>query len=208
VRPGNSASTSIRQRLGDDPGDRAEDGAPGTSPRPTRAVRILRKHLERRDNEFVFTADGGTWLWRGTFTQRILKPAVNGNEDQPQDLTHRRRRTRDRPSPAPRPPPAQPRHRGLLPRRTRSRTTTPQQPATPLARSQSSRQSTPKSARTSRTTTLRPRCRITNTTTLTPLVRGTPHPRRPTTQRTIFLEKAAPVPLHQSNTRRSRGDHP
>lgn len=43
---------------------------------------------------------------------------------QPQDMAHRRRRTRDRPSPPTRPPPTQPRHRGLLPRRTRSRTPT------------------------------------------------------------------------------------
>jgi integrase len=33
----------------------------------------------------VFTAEGGTWLWCSTFTQRILKPAVNGNEDEPRN---------------------------------------------------------------------------------------------------------------------------
>ena len=36
-------------------------------------------------NEFVFTADGGNWLWRSTFTQRILKPAINGIEDMPRN---------------------------------------------------------------------------------------------------------------------------
>ena len=160
---------------------------------PPFLIRLLRDYLQRHDNEFVFTADGGTWLWRSTFTQRILKPAINGNED----LPHKGIRT----------VPAEPGDRGLLPRRTRSRTTTPPQPPTPLAQSQSSPQSTPTGAGTGHTTTLRSRCRITNTATLTPLVRGTPHPRRPPTQKPIILEKTAPEPLHQSSTKRSRGDH-
>ncbi|SFR22166.1 hypothetical protein SAMN04488564_10685 [Lentzea waywayandensis] len=41
------------------------------------------QHLEQHDNEFVFTAEGGTWLWRSTFIRRVLKPAVNGNEGRP-----------------------------------------------------------------------------------------------------------------------------
>jgi integrase len=41
---------------------------------------MLCKHFERHDNEFVFTAEGGTWLWRSTFIRRVLKPAVNGDE--------------------------------------------------------------------------------------------------------------------------------
>jgi integrase len=44
-------------------------------------------HKQWLGNEFMFTADGGTWLWRSTFTQRILKPAVNGNEDRPRTRT-------------------------------------------------------------------------------------------------------------------------
>jgi integrase len=31
----------------------------------------------------VFTAEGGTWLWRSTFIRRVLKRAVNGNEGHP-----------------------------------------------------------------------------------------------------------------------------
>jgi integrase len=41
---------------------------------------MLRKHLEQHDNEFVVTAEGGTWLWRSTFIRRVLKPAVNVNQ--------------------------------------------------------------------------------------------------------------------------------
>jgi hypothetical protein len=29
----------------------------------------------------VFTAEGGTWLWRSTFIRCVLNPAVNGNEE-------------------------------------------------------------------------------------------------------------------------------
>jgi integrase len=47
---------------------------------PPFLITMLRKHLEQHDNEFVFTAEGGTWLWRSTFIRRVLKPAVNGNE--------------------------------------------------------------------------------------------------------------------------------
>ncbi|SDP26854.1 tyrosine-type recombinase/integrase [Lentzea jiangxiensis] len=50
---------------------------------PPFLITMLRKHLERHDNEFVFTAEGGTWLWRSTFIRRVLKPAVNGNEERP-----------------------------------------------------------------------------------------------------------------------------
>jgi integrase len=50
---------------------------------PPFLITMLRKHLERHDNEFVFTAEGGTWLWRSTFIRRVLKPAVNGNEGRP-----------------------------------------------------------------------------------------------------------------------------
>ena len=50
---------------------------------PPFLITLLRDYLKRHDNEFVFTAEGGNWLWRSTFTQRILKPAVNGNEDVP-----------------------------------------------------------------------------------------------------------------------------
>ncbi|WP_232836821.1 tyrosine-type recombinase/integrase [Lentzea terrae] len=50
---------------------------------PPFLIKLLRDYLKQHDNEFVFTADGGNWLWRSTFTQRILKPAVNGNEDRP-----------------------------------------------------------------------------------------------------------------------------
>ena len=50
---------------------------------PPFLITMLRKHLERHDNEFVFTAEGGTWLWRSTFIRRVLKPAVNGNEGGP-----------------------------------------------------------------------------------------------------------------------------
>ena len=52
---------------------------------PPFLIKLLRDYLKRHDNEFVFTADGGTWLWRSTFTQRILTPAINGNEDQPRN---------------------------------------------------------------------------------------------------------------------------
>jgi len=51
---------------------------------PPFLVTMLHKHLDRHDNEFVFTAEGGTWLWRSTFIRRVLKPAVNGNEECPQ----------------------------------------------------------------------------------------------------------------------------
>jgi integrase len=50
---------------------------------PPFLISLLHKHLERHDNEFVFTAEGGTWLWRSTFIRRVLKPAVNGNEHCP-----------------------------------------------------------------------------------------------------------------------------
>ncbi|ANZ35874.1 hypothetical protein BBK82_07035 [Lentzea guizhouensis] len=36
---------------------------------------------ERHDHGFMFAAEGGTWLWRSTFIRRVLKPAVNGNQD-------------------------------------------------------------------------------------------------------------------------------
>jgi hypothetical protein len=51
--------------------------------------RVVRPHdhpatvPDQPDNEFVFTAEGGTWLWRSTFIRRVLKPAVNGNEERP-----------------------------------------------------------------------------------------------------------------------------
>ncbi|WP_157984843.1 site-specific integrase [Lentzea terrae] len=51
---------------------------------PPFLITMLRKHLERHDHEFVFTDEGGTWLWRSTFISRVLKPAVNGNEGHPQ----------------------------------------------------------------------------------------------------------------------------
>ena len=51
---------------------------------PPFLITMLRKHLELNDNEFVVTAEGGTWLWRSTFIRRVLKPAVNGNEGRPQ----------------------------------------------------------------------------------------------------------------------------
>jgi integrase len=35
-------------------------------------ITLLRKHLERHDNEFVFTAESGTWLWRSTFIRCVL----------------------------------------------------------------------------------------------------------------------------------------
>ena len=50
---------------------------------PPFLITLLRKHLERHDNEFVFTAEGGSRLWRSTFIRRVLKPAVNGNEERP-----------------------------------------------------------------------------------------------------------------------------
>jgi hypothetical protein len=115
--------------------------------------------------------------------RRVLKPAVNGNEEHPrsdartvpirpgltfhglaqsQNLAHRRRRTRNRPSTTPRPPPAQPRHRGLLPRRTRSRTPTPQRPPTPLAPSRPECPNTPDRTGTITTPRLRTTCGVTN----------------------------------------------
>ncbi|NGY65342.1 hypothetical protein G7043_41260 [Lentzea sp. NEAU-D13] len=39
---------------------------------PPFLITMLRKHLERHDNEFVFTAEGGTWLWRSAFIRRVL----------------------------------------------------------------------------------------------------------------------------------------
>lgn len=53
---------------------------------PPFLVTMLRKHFERHDNEFVFTAECGTWLWRSTFIRRVLKPAVNGNEGRPHQV--------------------------------------------------------------------------------------------------------------------------
>jgi integrase len=50
---------------------------------PPFLITMLRKHLERHNNEFVFTAEGRTWLWRSAFIRRVLKPAVNGNEGRP-----------------------------------------------------------------------------------------------------------------------------
>ncbi|NGY66373.1 hypothetical protein G7043_46545 [Lentzea sp. NEAU-D13] len=33
---------------------------------PPFLITMLRNHFDRHDNEFVFTAEGGTWLWRST----------------------------------------------------------------------------------------------------------------------------------------------
>ncbi|MCP3798474.1 site-specific integrase [Allokutzneria sp. A3M-2-11 16] len=50
---------------------------------PAFLITLLRRHFERHDNEFVFTTESGNWLWRSTFIRRVLKPAVNGNENEP-----------------------------------------------------------------------------------------------------------------------------
>ena len=89
-------------------------------------------------------------LRRSTFDRRVLRPAVDGDTGQghpanptrpdlprtaaqPQDLAHRRRHPRNRPSPPTRPPPVQPARRDLQPRRTRSRTPTPDHTGAALA---------------------------------------------------------------------------
>jgi integrase len=45
---------------------------------PPFLIALLRKHLERHDNEFVFTTETRTWLWRSTFIRRLLRPANVG----------------------------------------------------------------------------------------------------------------------------------
>lgn len=65
------------------PGDSLEPAIDYVSEPPPFLIKILRDHLQRHDSELVFTADDGTCLWRSTFAQRILEPAVNGNEDRP-----------------------------------------------------------------------------------------------------------------------------
>ncbi|MBP2320442.1 integrase [Kibdelosporangium banguiense] len=56
---------------------------------PPFLIGLLRQHLQRHDNEFIFTTKTGKWLWRSTFIRRVRQPAVNGNETMP----HRRIRT-------------------------------------------------------------------------------------------------------------------
>lgn len=41
---------------------------------PPFLIRMLRRRLERHANEFVFTTEGGTSLWRSTFIRRVLNP--------------------------------------------------------------------------------------------------------------------------------------
>ncbi|HET9143307.1 tyrosine-type recombinase/integrase [Actinophytocola sp.] len=46
---------------------------------PPFLIALLRNHLRRHPHEFVFTTESGTWLWRSTFSRRVLRPAVDGN---------------------------------------------------------------------------------------------------------------------------------
>lgn len=46
---------------------------------PPFLTELLRKHLNTHPYEYVFTTESGTWLWRSTFTRRILRPAADGN---------------------------------------------------------------------------------------------------------------------------------
>ncbi|RSM77811.1 hypothetical protein DMH04_34400 [Kibdelosporangium aridum] len=51
---------------------------------PPFLIGLLRQHLQRHDHEFIFTTKTGKWWWRSTFLRRVLQPAVNGNENNPQ----------------------------------------------------------------------------------------------------------------------------
>ncbi len=46
---------------------------------PPFLTELLRQHLDTHPYEYVFTTESGTWLWRSTFTRRILHPAADGN---------------------------------------------------------------------------------------------------------------------------------
>lgn len=46
---------------------------------PPFLTELLREHLDTHPYEYVFTSESGTWLWRSTFTRRILRPAADGN---------------------------------------------------------------------------------------------------------------------------------
>jgi integrase len=48
---------------------------------PPFLITLLRQHLERHDNEFVFTNSCGNWLWHSDTTRRGLRPAADGNLD-------------------------------------------------------------------------------------------------------------------------------
>ncbi|NGY61610.1 hypothetical protein G7043_22025 [Lentzea sp. NEAU-D13] len=61
---------------------------------------MFRKYLEQHDNEFVFTAEGGTWLWRSTLIRRVLNPQSTATKD---DRSQARLRTTCRVA-NPRPP--------------------------------------------------------------------------------------------------------
>ena len=52
-------------------------------PRPPHRPPLLRQHLERHDNEFVFTNSRGNWLWHSDTSRRGLRPAADGNLDLP-----------------------------------------------------------------------------------------------------------------------------
>ena len=48
---------------------------------PPFLITLLHQHLERHDNEFVFTNSRGNWLWHSDTTRRGLRPATDGNFD-------------------------------------------------------------------------------------------------------------------------------
>ena len=48
---------------------------------PRFLTELLGEHLDSHPYEYVFTTEPGTWLWRSTFTRRVLRPAADGNLD-------------------------------------------------------------------------------------------------------------------------------
>lgn len=48
---------------------------------PPFLTKLLRDYLATTDGEMVFTSPGGYWLRRSCFDRRVLRPAVDGNQD-------------------------------------------------------------------------------------------------------------------------------